>query len=99
MVISAKKNPTDKHASDESRRQPGQDCRHRPYRAERNQGAACAEAVAEPAADDLKHQVRVGEGREYEAYLSLIETKFPAEAFRSRADIDPVNVCDQVHEA
>ena len=64
-----------------------------------DQRAARAEAIADPAADDLEDQVGIGEGRKHQADLRFAKIEVLAEARRRRADIDPVQVGDEVHQA
>jgi len=94
---------TEQHPRREHRRESageaGQDRRAGPHQRAEQQGAARAEAVAEPAADDLEHEIGIGEGGKHQAHLGVAEREFALERGGRRADVDAVHVGDEVHQA
>lgn len=92
---------TEHEARGEQRSEPAREAReHRretPDRATEQQRASRAEAIAYPAADHLKHQIRIREGREHEADLRMREIEFLAETRRRSADVYAIEVRDEVH--
>src|SRR6202043_1749367 len=56
-------------------------------------------AVADPAADHLEQQIRIGEGREHQPKLGIAEVKCPLNLAGRRADVHPVDIGDEVHYA
>ncbi len=54
--------------------------------------------VGHGAADDLEHRVGVGEGREDEAELGVGQPEFAFDRRPGGADIDPVDIGDEVHQ-
>ncbi len=77
----------------------GQDGGQRPNCAAADQGALGAETVAHPAADDLKHEVRIREGRKDQANLSMRKLELLTEAGCCGTDVDAVKVGNEVHDA
>ena len=58
-----------------------------------------AESVADPAADDLKQQIGIRERRKDEADLRVGKAEFLAELNRRGADVDAIDIGDEVHQA
>src|SRR6202041_4065783 len=57
------------------------------------------ETVADPAADHLEQEIRIGEGREHQTELGIAEVKFPLNLAGRRADVDRADMGDEVHDA
>jgi hypothetical protein len=55
--------------------------------------------IADPAADNLKQQIGIGEGREYEAQLRIGEVKLLLNLACRGTDIHPVDIGDEIHRA
>src|SRR6266436_8756950 len=77
----------------------GHDGGARPDHAAPEQRPARPEAVTDPAADHLEQQIRIGEGRKHQAELRIGETQFLLDAAGRGADVHPVDVGDEVHDA
>src|SRR3954465_14919832 len=82
---------TQQHARREQRHQSAcetsQYCRARPNYPADEQGTPSTEAVAEPAAAHLEHQIGIRKGRKNEADLHVAQTEFALERRRRRADV------------
>jgi len=77
----------------------GRDGRRRPDHAAPEQRLARPETIADPAADHLEQQIRIGEGREDEAELGVREAQLLLDLARRRADVHPVDIGDEIHRA
>ena len=77
----------------------GQDGRRRPDQAAQEQRAPRTEAIADPAAEDLKEQIRIAERRLQEAELRVRQPELFLNVARGGRDVDPIDVRDQVHHA
>jgi len=94
----AEKYPRDQHrcqSTGHSRKNGGAG----PNAAAHDERPACAKSVADPTADDLKNQIRVGKRGKYQANFSLIEIEILCEPHCGGADVDTIQVGDEVHEA
>ena len=93
----------ERHARNEQRDEPGDkaghDGRGRPDQAAPEQRPARTEMVADPAADHLEQEVGIGKGREHQAELGVGEMEFLLDFARRRADVDAVDIGDEVHHA
>jgi len=70
-----------------------------PNAAAHDERSACSESVADPAADDLKNQIRVGKRGKHQTNFSLVEIEILGESYGGGADVDTIQVGDEVHEA
>jgi hypothetical protein len=90
---------TRRQQRDEAARRTGHHRRGADDEAADAQRAAGAEAVAEPAADELEQRVRIGEGREDKAELGVAEAELGFDQRRRRRDVDPIDIEDEIHQA
>jgi hypothetical protein len=93
----------DQKTAEEQRHQTagesGQDGRRRPDQAALEQCAPRAEAIADPAAEDLKEQIGIAERRLQEAELRVRQPELFLNVARGGRDVDSIDVRDQVHRA
>lgn len=94
---------TKRDARNEQRQQAGheagRDGGERPDQPAPEQGLARPKAVSDPAADYLEQQIGIGKGREYQPELRVAQTEFFLDFTGRRADVDPVDIGDEVHDA
>ena len=77
----------------------GHDGRGRPDQAAPEQRPARTEMVSDPAADHLEQQIGIGKGREHQAKLGVAEMEFLLDFAGRRADVHPVDIGDEIHDA
>src|SRR5258707_15899130 len=77
----------------------GHDGCARPDHAAPEQRPARPEPVTDPTADHLEQQIRIGEGRKHQTKLRVAETQFLLNFAGRGADVYPIDVGDEVHDA
>jgi hypothetical protein len=94
---------TEQYPCEQHRRQPSGHSREYggagPNAAAHDERSSRAESVADPAADDLKNQIGVRKRGKHQTNFSLIEIEIPCESYGGGADVDTIQVGDEVHEA
>jgi len=93
----------EQHARDDQRDEAARETRQHggacPDDRAQRERAARAEAVAHPSADDLKHEIRISERGKHESDLRMRQAQLRAELSSRGADIDPVDIGDEIHRA
>ncbi len=73
--------------------------RHAPDQTAEEERAARPETIADPAAEHLKQQIGIGEGRKHKAKLGIRQLQFALDGRRGGADIDAIDVGNEIHDA
>ena len=93
----------DQQPAHEQRRQAageaGEDRGRRPDQAAEKQRPPRTEAIADPAAENLEHQIRITERRLQEAQLYVRERQLPPDRVGGGGNVDAIDVRDQIHHA
>ena len=94
----SKHHPGDEHAGEAA----GESHEHRgtrPDRGKHRQRLSRAKSIGHPSADDLKQEVRIGKHGKDQPDLRIGEAQLGLEDGRSRADVYPDDVINQIHQA
>src|ERR1700692_2918797 len=62
-----------------------------------DQSPPCTEAITEPAAGHLEHEIGVAEGGEGQAQLGVRQSEFRLKGGGGARDVHPVDISDEVH--
>ena len=79
--------------------EPGHDRGACPHHAAQCQHQPRAELVRRPAADDLEHEIRIGEGREHQAQLGVGKMQLGLEGTACGRDVHAVHIRNEIHHA
>ena len=80
-------------------REAGEDRGGRPDQPAYEERSSRPDAIAQPAAKNLKDDVRIAECRQDERELCVRQCQLALDLRGSRRDVDPIDVGDQVHHA